>query len=243
MYNSGHLGPCGVGHVSPSCPSSWLDRNDDIPDFANVFICPSYEHVTSVTLSLPLTPALTFCTILLPLFAAGNLLSLRYLWPHRSKSSNRRIVVKLSQLLLSPIILQTLQAIFTTILATLYFTDLVPTNTALRDCKLATQWQHLFHIKDARSIRTIQDALQCCGFRSVRDMAWPFAGSVSDGEGGQCAAMFDRTRACRVPWAAALQRSAGVNFGVVLAVGVLQVSVLCFFSQRHDALFCFFSSF
>ncbi|PSR80838.1 hypothetical protein BD289DRAFT_53233 [Coniella lustricola] len=190
-----------------------------------------YEHVTSVTLSLPLTPALTFCTILLPLFAAANLLSLRYILPQRK--SNRRVVVitsTLAKLLLSPIILQTLQAILATVLATLYFTDLVP-NTAVRDCRLATQWQHLFRIKDARSLRAVQDALQCCGFRSVRDMAWPFATPAG---ASQCAAMFDRTLACRVPWAAALRRSAGVNFGVVVAVAMLQIISL-FLATRYGA--------
>lgn len=113
--------------------------------------------------------------------------------------------------------LHTLQGILTTVLATLYSLDLVP--SATRDCELSTRWQQLFRTKDEPAIRAIQDALQCCGFRSARDMAWPFPPT-----GVQCSARFDRAMACQGPWTAALERNAGLNFGVVLAVGVLQVS-------------------
>jgi len=34
----------------------------------------------------------------------------------------------------------------------------------------------MFHAKDAQAIRTIQEALGCCGFGSTKDMAWPFPG-------------------------------------------------------------------
>lgn len=176
---------------------------------------PSYEHVNSVKLSLPLSAALTFLTILLPLFAAGN----AYLLPYLTRKSSSKPTTSLHHLLRSPRFLQglqVLQGILTTILATLYFQDLVPSDT--RACELSTRWQRLFRTKDALSIKTIQDALECCGFRSVRDMAWPFPPTEV-----QCAARFDRGLACREPWTGALQRSAGVNFGVVLAVGLLQV--------------------
>lgn len=173
----------------------------------------SYEHVSSVTLSLPLTPALTFVTILLPLLAGANLLSLPYLTrkgPRKSASVFKYI---------NPVVLQALQGIFTTVLATLYFSDIVP--SATRGCELSTRWQQLFRAKDERAIRAIQEALQCCGFRTVKDMAWPFPPT-----GIQCSARFDRTSACQGPWTNTLQRSAGVNFGVVLAAGLMQASDL-----------------
>lgn len=117
---------------------------------------------------------------------------------------------------LPPVVLHLLQGIITTILATLYAQDLVP--SAVRDCELSTRWQALFRSKDEQGIRLIQDAFQCCGFRSVRDMAWPFPPAAV-----QCAARFDRTMACQGPWTAALRRGAGVELGLVLAVGLLQV--------------------
>lgn len=168
-----------------------------------------YEHVTSVTLSLPLTPALTFLTILLPLLAAGNILTVPYL-VRRAHASN--VLFKL----ISPIVLQVLQGIFTTILATLYFTDVIP--SATRECELSTRWEHLFRTKDAWSVRAIQEAFHCCGFRTVKHMAWPFPPTEV-----QCAERFDWTLACQGPWTGSLQRTAGANFGVVLAVGLLQV--------------------
>lgn len=118
---------------------------------------------------------------------------------------------------INPAALQILQGILTTVLATLYALDLVPSATV--GCELSTRWQHLFRTKDAQAIRAIQEALQCCGFRTVKDMAWPFPPTDV-----QCPARFDRALACQGPWTAALQRNAGINFGVVLAVGVLQVS-------------------
>lgn len=115
-------------------------------------------------------------------------------------------------------VLQTLQGVLTTILATLYFTYLVP--SAAGECELSTRWLHLFRTKNAQGIRAVQEALGCCGFRSPKDMAWPFPPADVP-----CAARFDRAPpACRGPWAAALRRAAGADFGVVLAVGVLQVS-------------------
>lgn len=191
----------------------------------NNFSFASYEHVTSLTLSLPLSPALTFLTILLPVFAAGNALALPTLI--RSSHTNRQPFL-LKLLLLHPVALQVLQGIATTILATLYFTDMVPSDT--RSCELTTGWQRLFRTKNSHAIRAIQEAFQCCGFRSVKDMAWPFP-PVDVG----CAARFDRSLACRGPWTQALQSSAGVQFGVVLAVGLLQARNHLS-SRRHSLL-------
>lgn len=134
-------------------------------------------------------------------------------YPNNNSSSNTTFLLHL----VSPTALQVLQALATTVLATLYATHLVPSESW--ECGLATRWQRLFRAKDARAVRAVQDALQCCGFRSVRDMAWPFPPADIP-----CAARFDRALACRGPWGKALRRGAGVELGVVLAVGVLQVS-------------------
>ncbi|GAB7335587.1 hypothetical protein MBLNU13_g07920t1 [Cladosporium sp. NU13] len=71
--------------------------------------------------------------------------------------------------------------IYETVLATLAGTHL-----RASDCELREKWQGMFHAKDAQGIRAIQEALQCCGFGSTKDMAWPFPGQ---GRGaGECVA-------------------------------------------------------
>lgn len=172
----------------------------------------SYEHTNSVTLSLPLSPALTFLTILLPLIAAANATALPYLLREKANSP-RRLLVKLAH----PAVTQALQGILIVVLATLFTAHVAP--GVNRDCGLSTTWQRLFRAKDGPSVRAIQDAFECCGFRSVRDMAWPFPPvDVA------CAQRFDRALPCHGPWTGALQKSAGVELGIVVVVAVLQVS-------------------
>lgn len=75
---------------------------------------------------------------------------------------------------------------------------------------------------DADAIRAIQDALGCCGFRSVKDMAWPFPRGKSGEEAGTCAKKFEREVACREPWQKAMAAAAGGDFGVLVGALVLQ---------------------
>lgn len=74
---------------------------------------------------------------------------------------------------------------------------------------------------DGDAIRRIQDAFNCCGFNSIKDRSWPFP---RKGSQGNCAAQWGRTTPCVGPWTAALQKGSGAEFGVVAAVGLLQVS-------------------
>ncbi|POS75120.1 tetraspanin [Diaporthe helianthi] len=178
-----------------------------------------YEHTNSVTLSLPLSPVLTFLTILLPLLAAANATALPYLLREKVRSPHR-LLLKLA----NPAVTQGLQGILIVAIATLYTTYMVP--GAARDCGLSTIWQRLFRAKDAQSVNAIQDAFECCGFRSVRDMAWPFPPVDVT-----CAQRFDRALSCQGPWTSALQRSAGVELGVVVIVAVLQIVSLVFPGQ------------
>jgi len=62
--------------------------------------------------------------------------------------------------------------VYETVLATLAGAHIAP-REALH-CALEEKWRILFRAKDSQAITTIQDALQCCGFRSSRDMAFPF---------------------------------------------------------------------
>ncbi|GAO14049.1 hypothetical protein UVI_02035980 [Ustilaginoidea virens] len=162
-------------------------------------------HVSSASLSLPISPALTIITVLLPLAAAAN--ALFYL---RSAAPYGVVATAL----------QVAQGVLTAVLATLLFASAVP--SAARACLLSTLWQRLFRARDAESILRIQDALDCCGFNTVRDRAWPFPADRVPAH--QCAETYGRDAACARPWGAALQRNAGLGLGVVLLVGLLQMA-------------------
>lgn len=169
-----------------------------------------YEHVISTSLSLPISPYMTIPTILLPVLALTN--AFVYLRFGKSRKRHDALLARA---------LQVVQALCTTVLATLLFSNIVP--SAVRDCLLSTIWQRLFSIHDAEAIRRIQDTFNCCGFNTVRDRAWPFADHQS---ARRCAETYGRQVSCAQPWLRALQQSSGLDFGIVLAVGLFQIATL-----------------
>ncbi|KAG5947712.1 hypothetical protein E4U53_006390 [Claviceps sorghi] len=167
-----------------------------------------YQHIRAASLSLPTAPSLTIPTTLLPILGLAN--ALAYL---RLSRSPRRHHVLLARTL------QAVQALFTTVLATLLFSHVVP--SAVRTCLLSTLWQRLFRNHDADAIRRIQDEFRCCGFNTVRDRAWPFPDHKS---AGRCAETYGREVSCARPWLGALGRNSGLDFGIVIAVGLFQIA-------------------
>lgn len=170
----------------------------------------SVVHFHSTTLSLPLSPVISILATLLPIVGFLN----AYIHPtllHSAHVSANRLQQ------LAPVVLQTLQALVTTILATLLLEAVVPSPAS--DCVLEHDWMHMFRRHDAQAIRRVQDVLDCCGFNSVRDRAYPFG----NGAPSTCAETYGRGNACRGPWTSALQSSAGIDFAVVMGVGLLQV--------------------
>lgn len=162
-------------------------------------------------LSLPVSTSLTVLAILLPLLAVLNVVLYRRLLGSEGHLTFQRRLL--------PIGLQAVQAILSIVLCTLFATDLVPSDAL--QCQLSTEWQRLWTSHDANSIRTIQDAFNCCGFNSVKDRFWPFPHKDSRPD---CATQWDRTTSCAGPWMQALRASAGVDFAIVVTVGLLQVS-------------------
>ena len=191
----------------------------------------SYEHHTASILSLPLSPALTALAIVLPFLGLVNSLSLPNAFPGSTIAHRRdrdAIYTRLFQAA------QLLQLILSVILSTSFFADAVP--SAVRDCLLSTTWQRMFVGKEGDAIRRIQDTFNCCGLNSVRDRAWPFAEDISKGGGVPCAERFGREVSCAGPWAATLQRSAGIDGGTATTVAVLQVVLFLLWqwaSSRH----------
>ncbi|KAL6892326.1 hypothetical protein GGI43DRAFT_191691 [Trichoderma evansii] len=168
-------------------------------------------HFHSAHLSLPVSSAITILTALLPIVSFLN----SFIYPsllHSARNSSNPLHR------LSPTILQTLQGLLTTILATLLFQNVVPSETV--ECLLDNQWMRMWRDHNAEAIRLIQDTLNCCGLNSVKDRAYPFP---KKGVTITCPEMFGRDLACRGPWKSALRSSTGTDFGVVVAVGLLQV--------------------
>lgn len=192
-----------------------------------------YEHTTAAALSLPISPASTISTIILPILSFLNTVYFTTTRARPSQHPSNRTSQQQHQLLL-PAAFQILQTIITTVLATTFVSDIIP--SATRQCLLSTRWQRLWTGHDAAAIRRIQDTFDCCGFNSVRDRAWPFPNRNNPQPG--CAAQFGRTAACAGPWSRALQTVGGVEFGVVAAVGMLQVSFFFPTLQSDARCFC-----
>ncbi|KAK5997968.1 hypothetical protein PT974_00336 [Cladobotryum mycophilum] len=176
-----------------------------------LFAIAAVVYFHSSSLSLPIGSATTILTALLPI---GSLIN-AFIYPsvlQAAHSSTNRLQQ------LSPTLLQALQAIFTTILATLLSQDIVPSPTV--ECLIDNGWSSMFKAHDGESIRRIQDTLKCCGLRTVQDKFYPFITKTSN---ITCVEAYGYTQACRGPWKSALKSSAGVDFGVVIAVSLMQI--------------------
>lgn len=122
----------------------------------------------------------------------------------------RRASASLTLQLYLPVVLQLIQGVLTVVLATLTAEGLEPV-----DCILEGNWSRLYRAKDDRALERIQDTFNCCGLRSIVDRTAPR---------GECKNIYkDRHDSCLSPWHASMQRSAGLDFAVALAVGIFQV--------------------
>lgn len=92
-------------------------------------------------------------------------------------------------------IIDQLLTLLPVVLATLAATYVAPSDN---NCHLEQTWLSYYRNKDVNSIRTIQDQLQCCGFRSTRDRAWPFKDSTHGDDA--CERSIGYTQSCLQPW-------------------------------------------
>lgn len=114
--------------------------------------------------------------------------------------------------------LQVLQGIASIVIATLWSQGFMGSGQAV-DCNLQTTWRGFWMAHDGRSIESIQNAFGCCGFKSVRDMAWP----SPHGNVGLCSELTHRGTSCAAPWRGTLRRLSGFEFGVALGCAAIQV--------------------
>ncbi|KAF2093245.1 hypothetical protein NA57DRAFT_61758 [Rhizodiscina lignyota] len=112
--------------------------------------------------------------------------------------------------------------ILETVLATLSGTYLAPAGSLT--CPLNDQWQKLFHTKNARAIKRVQDALNCCGLHSLMDKAWPFPTKHVSPD--TCSKRYDRSNTCFAGWRAEEQKAAGMILLVVVLVFIWKILIV-----------------
>ena len=166
-----------------------------------------YAAVHASQLSLP-TPLLSrILSVILPLA------NLSAIGPYLLQ---RKLVVSF------PLALSVL-VILDTILVTLSGADLRPQSLS---CSLAQQWQHLFSIKDARTIRRIQDSLNCCGYRTPRHQAFPFYNREEGTSANACVVQYGRHTACQNGWMREERKVLGIMVGIAACGLVVKVSYI-----------------
>lgn len=156
-------------------------------------------------LSLPIPNALTLLTVLLPLVTGISTQGASVL-VRRAKKQKSAAPVTTPVLAIFGLLL-----IYDTIVATLATTYILPPSSLL--CGLNEKWTSLFRSKNGVAIRAIQDTLNCCGFYSVNDRAWPFGFN----EPSSCRKTFDRTASCAAAW----RRMEQVNAGFILLIAIV----------------------
>ncbi|KAH7317664.1 hypothetical protein BKA65DRAFT_514929 [Rhexocercosporidium sp. MPI-PUGE-AT-0058] len=162
-------------------------------------------------LSLPIPQALALLTVVLPLITG---ISAHGTYGLVRRSANNEPY----QLTIPLIAVIGFQLIYETIIATLALTHMIPPDALL--CGLERKWQQFWSAHDAhagKTIRAIQDALNCCGFNSIKDRSWPFTNPAT------CATTFGRTQSCARPWRRAEQINAGLLLLVAVTVFIIKV--------------------
>jgi hypothetical protein len=172
----------------------------------------SYVIVNSGELSLPTSSATRIILVILPIIALANACFspvIHRLWQGSNGPSAGGLLASAAPHLA--------QGILTVVLATVSFQAVLPGR--ILDCNMQETWQQLWKNANGRSIERIQDAFNCCGFRSIKDMSWPRQGMDTS----LCSSTYRRSTPCVGPWTAAMQKNAGLDFGVATAVGIFQV--------------------
>lgn len=112
--------------------------------------------------------------------------------------------------------------VFETVLATLAGTHISPPGSL--NCALKETWMKLFQKKEMKCIKRIQDAFQCCGFESPRDMAFPLPDKTHGADA--CMVRYERTTACIDPWREEERKVAIMLLVIPLAVFIWKVRYL-----------------
>lgn len=97
-------------------------------------------------------------------------------------------------------------------------------------CAMSSQWQSLFAARNRQAISMIEQTLQCCGFRTVRDRAWPWT-DVQAGVGPDaCVRQLGFTTPCFEGWGGEYGNVGGL---CIAAVGVGWFAAVCILPIRR----------
>ncbi|KAI2620831.1 hypothetical protein GGS21DRAFT_494799 [Xylaria nigripes] len=171
-----------------------------------------YVQVTTSTLSLPIATWTTVLTILIPLFTTAVIFHTPVLHRLAGSSTTRQLLLPALHILHGGLAL---------IIATLAAQGF--SSNRIIDCGLYGNWQELWHTHNGRAIERIQNAFDCCGFRSIRDRGWPPQ---------HCPDIYNRYSSCETPWRASMLRTSGLQFGIAVLVGLIQLAHLAYLNQR-----------
>ncbi|PVH94437.1 hypothetical protein DM02DRAFT_676198 [Periconia macrospinosa] len=176
--------------------------------------------------SIPLPNGLAYAATFLPIIA-GLLLKIGYVFTRYQEHRSRLPRGDVARLPLV-IVMNTLIFIYSTVVVTLLGTHAAPPPGL--DCGLQERWIIMFRNKDARAIKAIQDAFNCCGLKSSHDMAWPFPDKTHKADA--CELAFGRKNGCFKPWKIEEQRVAGILMGAVGLVFIWQFAIIATPTER-----------
>ncbi|KAF2723984.1 hypothetical protein K431DRAFT_241534 [Polychaeton citri CBS 116435] len=174
--------------------------------------------------SIPIPNILTALTVALPPLVGIAVSSLNAFDEHLSTKSR----VPTSQIQHTIILVFT---VYEAIIATLAGVHLSP-QTNLR-CGLQDKWRALYMAKDTAALKTIQNALRCCGFESMKDMAWPFPDKTHKADACMIRYAGERDRSCLGPWRSRERSMAGLLMFV--AVGIFLWKMAIFYFPRPSS--------
>jgi hypothetical protein len=167
------------------------------------------------TYSIPIPVLVTVSSIILP----GVVGFVVYLSLSHRRLNSRTVTNSAPSLIRDTVLL--ILFIAEIITATLFATYAYP--TSILDCQLQLQWQTMNRAKDEHRIRVIQDQFECCGFKTISDMAWPFQADGFDPK--LCSTRFQRTNSCAEDWLGKERNLATAMLVVNVSVFLWQIIV------------------
>lgn len=180
-----------------------------------------YALTISTQFSVPIPALVSTLSLLVPLLGPGALsFQLRSL-------NHKKFSLRLSQSIFL------ISIIFDTMLFTYSVSSL---NYSFLNCQLQKQWYTLHSQKNSASIRGIQDRMDCCGFRSLVDKAWPFESKHEQIGPDACKKAFPRRQR---PCMMGLIGEEKKILGIMIAVGLVSLlskvcSIQRFYSLCHS---------
>jgi len=174
-----------------------------------------YSYSQICYLSLPIPQALGLFTVVLPLITWISQQGAYGLIRRSSRNEQYQLTIPLIAVI-------GFQLIYETIVATLALTYILPPSSL--ECGLDLKWQKLVAANNVKAIKAIQDAFDCCGFRHVKDRAWPLPGQHHS----PCGETFGRNDGCLGAWRKAEQIDAGLFVLVAVVVFVIKVLTIIF---------------